>query len=65
MNYSAKIEFLLKNGYSQALLAESIDVNQSMISRILTGKLSDPRASVAERIDDLYSKKLPKAAADE
>lgn len=44
---------LIRSGWSQEAIAESLEVTQPTVSRILSGKHKDPRYSVVEKLRQL------------
>lgn len=45
---------LLRSGLTEESIALAVNVNQSTISRILSGKIQDPKGSVVSRIKHLF-----------
>lgn len=52
------VRTILRAGWKQEDIADTIEVSQATISRILSGRHKDPRYSVVERLRELASKLL-------
>lgn len=50
------VQSLIASGMTQIDIRRETGVSQASISRILTGKLADPRVSVAQALRDLHDK---------
>ncbi|CAI0810818.1 MAG: helix-turn-helix transcriptional regulator [Serratia marcescens] len=50
------VKFLIASGMTQIDIRRETGISQASISRILTGKLADPRVSVAQALRDLHDK---------
>lgn len=49
-----KLYYLLKSGFTEEAIAQACKVNQSTISRILGGKIRDPRNSLVVAITQIF-----------
>lgn len=54
MTTADKLRALLADGWTQSAIAAKTNIPQGTISRIATGKHSDPRSSNAYAIDRLF-----------
>ena len=63
MNTSQKINALLESGWTQTEIEAETGVPQGTISRIASGKHTDPRASNAYAIDRLYERVMTEKSA--
>jgi transcriptional regulator with XRE-family HTH domain len=52
--------YLVKRGFTEESIAIALNVNQSTISRILSGKIQEPRGSLVNTIRYLFEKELNK-----
>ena len=50
------VKSLIASGMTQIDIRRETGISQASISRILTGKLADPRVSVAQALRDLHEK---------
>jgi predicted transcriptional regulator len=50
------VQSLIDSGLTQLDIRRETGISQASISRILTGKLADPRVSVAQALRDLHNK---------
>ncbi|MCO7511388.1 transcriptional regulator [Serratia sp. JSRIV002] len=50
------VQSLVELGLTQLDIRRETGISQASISRILTGKLADPRVSVAQALRDLHNK---------
>ncbi|CAI2068709.1 helix-turn-helix transcriptional regulator [Serratia quinivorans] len=50
------VQSLIASGMTQIDIRRETGISQASISRILTGKLADPRVSVAQALRDLHDK---------
>lgn len=50
------VQALIASGMTQIDIRRETGISQASISRILTGKLADPRVSVAQALRDLHDK---------
>ncbi|MFL4429656.1 helix-turn-helix transcriptional regulator [Serratia marcescens] len=50
------VKSLIASGMTQIDIRRETGISQASISRILTGKLADPRVSVAQALRDLHDK---------
>lgn len=50
MDIKEMLRVLLRAGYTEEAIAKGAKVHQSTISRILSGKIRDPKASLAVKI---------------
>lgn len=50
------VKSLIASGMTQIDIRRETGISQASISRILTGKLADPRVSVAQTLRDLHEK---------
>ncbi|AMH01855.1 helix-turn-helix domain-containing protein [Serratia liquefaciens] len=50
------VQSLIASGMTQIDIRRETGISQASISRILTGKLADPRVSVAKALRDLHEK---------
>lgn len=64
MELKNKIFFLLKSGLTEEAIARAVNVNQSTISRILSGKIHDPRNSLVIAISRLFEREKLKTFVD-
>ncbi|MBS0288298.1 MAG: transcriptional regulator [Proteobacteria bacterium] len=54
MDIRNMVEFLVKKGLTEDAIAKQINAHQSTVSRILSGRIKDPRASIALGIVALF-----------
>ncbi|OJV87342.1 MAG: hypothetical protein BGO43_02090 [Gammaproteobacteria bacterium 39-13] len=52
--------YLVKRGFTEESIAIALNVNQSTISRILSGKIQEPRGSLVNTIRYLFEKEQNK-----
>ncbi len=50
------VQSLIASGLTQLDIRRATGISQASISRILTGRLADPRVSVAQALRDLHDK---------
>lgn len=62
MSVREMLIFLKRAGFTEQSIASVADVNQSTISRILSGKINDPKNSIALAIDNLVTQEIAKMA---
>ncbi|WP_179038253.1 helix-turn-helix transcriptional regulator [Limnobaculum xujianqingii] len=55
------VKSLVDAGYTQHQIAENIGVQQSSVSRMLTGVHTDPRFSTVRALEELYSERITDA----
>jgi transcriptional regulator with XRE-family HTH domain len=55
------LRYLIKIGYTEEAIAMRLKVNQSTISRILSGKIREPRNSIIIQICIIYEKEIYQA----
>ncbi len=60
MDVQDRLRRLLRAGFTEKAIASLIKVNQSTISRILSGKIRDPRGSLVFAINTLFDKEINK-----
>ena len=58
-----KLQTLLASGWTQTAISKEVGVAQPTISRIISNKHSDPRASSAYAIDRLYDRVISEKVA--
>ena len=56
MNTADKINWLREHGYRQMDIAEETGLSQSILSRISSGVITDPRSSTAYAIDEFFAR---------
>ncbi len=61
MDIKEMLRFLLKLGLTEEAIALAINVNQSTISRILSGRIHDPKGSVVSSIRNLFENEMLKS----
>lgn len=54
MHPKNQLETLIELGFKQEVIAKSIDVAQSTISRILSGDIENPTWQVSTRINEMF-----------
>lgn len=55
MEIKEMLRALLRAGYTEEAIAMVSGVNQSTISRILSGKIHDPRNSIVVRVSGIFN----------
>ncbi|AEF45823.1 hypothetical protein SerAS12_2703 [Serratia sp. AS12] len=58
------VQSLIASGMTQIDIRRETGISQASISRILTGKLADPRVSVAQALRDLHDKVKAQSLAE-
>lgn len=48
--------YLMKRGFTEESIAIALNVNQSTVSRIISGKIQEPRGSLVNTIRYLFEK---------
>jgi len=56
MDIREMVRALIRAGYTEEAIAVGARVNQSTISRLLSGKIRDPKASVASKISMMLNR---------
>jgi predicted transcriptional regulator len=54
MDIKGMLQFLIKQGFTELDIAKAIQVNQSTVSRILSGHIRDPKGSLVNEIKSLF-----------
>lgn len=60
MDIRSMLQYLVKLGFTEHAIANAINANQSTVSRILSGKIKDPRGSIVIGIKYLFELELRK-----
>lgn len=56
MQARTMIVYLMKRGFTEESIALALNVNQSTISRVLSGKTQEPRVTLVNSIRHLFEK---------
>ncbi len=58
MDTRSMILFLVKIGFTEHAIANVVKANQSTVSRILHGKIRDPRGSIVVAIQNMFEQEI-------